>query len=222
MIPSNAVATAASTAAGDVPAGGVTLFIAAVVIGVLGALLGRLRKRGRDEAPPGARRQTARDGAGRSGRSAGRTVTVDRHDEPGESPGQFGPAATRDLGADRLQSLTPQYAPRLDAAPDPGEVVWTWVPYAEHDGRGKDRPVLLLARIDAESFAACYLSTKQHGGFVSLGTGAWDHEGRESFLAPDRVLQVFDGGMRRGGQQVSQPAFQRAVQAVSAAHRAGW
>ncbi|GAB5080487.1 hypothetical protein ARTHROSP310_36360 [Arthrobacter sp. AD-310] len=27
-----------------------------------------------------------------------------------------------------------------DGEPDPGEVVWTWVPYQEDHGRGKDRP----------------------------------------------------------------------------------
>lgn len=124
--------------------------------------------------------------------------------------------------ADRLRALTPTYAPQLDSDADPGEVVWTWVPYAENDGRGKDRPVLLIARIDSVSFAACYLSTKQHSGFVSVGTGAWDHEGRESFLAPDRVLQVFEQGMRRGGQQVSERAFRLAVESVSDEHRAGW
>jgi hypothetical protein len=32
------------------------------------------------------------------------------------------------------------YSPRTDGAPDPGEVVWTWVPFEENDGRGKDRP----------------------------------------------------------------------------------
>ena len=36
--------------------------------------------------------------------------------------------------------------PEARRDPDPGEIVWTWVPYEEHDGRGKDRPVLLVAR----------------------------------------------------------------------------
>ena len=34
------------------------------------------------------------------------------------------------------------YRPRRDGKPDPGEVVWAWVPFEENDGRGKDRPVL--------------------------------------------------------------------------------
>jgi hypothetical protein len=37
-----------------------------------------------------------------------------------------------------------RYAPELDGEPDPGEVVWAWVPYEDDPGQGKDRPVLLL------------------------------------------------------------------------------
>src|SRR5690349_25068137 len=42
------------------------------------------------------------------------------------------------------------YAPDLDGAADPGEIVWTWVPFEEDDGRGKDRPVLVVGREGAE------------------------------------------------------------------------
>ncbi len=38
------------------------------------------------------------------------------------------------------------YAPDLDGAADPGEVVWTWVPFEEDAAQGKDRPVLVVAR----------------------------------------------------------------------------
>ena len=37
------------------------------------------------------------------------------------------------------------YAPESDGEPDPGEVVWGWVPYEDDSAQGKDRPVLLLA-----------------------------------------------------------------------------
>ena len=39
------------------------------------------------------------------------------------------------------------YAPVPGKDPDPGEVVWTWVPYEEDHAQGKDRPVLLIGRI---------------------------------------------------------------------------
>jgi len=39
------------------------------------------------------------------------------------------------------------YEPDLgDGDPDPGEIVWTWVPFEEDPDRGKDRPVLVIGR----------------------------------------------------------------------------
>lgn len=138
--------------------------------------------------------------------------------EPPQSPGSTGRHATRDLTSAEMSSLRFSYAPQIDGEPDPGEVVWTWVPYVENDGRGKDRPVLIVARIDEVSFAGCYLSTKQHRGFVSVGTGGWDTQGRESFLSPERVLRVWATGMRREGQVLPRQRFDRAVATVAATH----
>ncbi|UOQ58604.1 hypothetical protein MUN78_07220 [Leucobacter allii] len=135
-----------------------------------------------------------------------------------ESPGRSGDGATRELTASEIRALRPSYDPAPDGRPDPGEIVWTWVPYEENDGRGKDRPVLIIARIDARTTAACYLSTKPHRGFVSVGTGGWDGQGRESFLAPDRVLRVADAGMRREGHVLPRDRFARAVGAAAALH----
>lgn len=135
-----------------------------------------------------------------------------------ESPGQYGDGATRDLTRDEIRSLSPSYEPSADGDPDPGEIVWTWVPYAENDGRGKDRPVLIIARIDLETTAGCYLSTKEHRGFVSVGSGPWDSQGRESFLAPDRVLRVTHDGMRREGNVLPKDLFGPAVVAVMREH----
>src|SRR4051812_39873136 len=38
------------------------------------------------------------------------------------------------------------YAPSPDGAADPGEIVWTWVPYEDDPSQGKDRPVLIVGR----------------------------------------------------------------------------
>lgn len=134
------------------------------------------------------------------------------------SPGREGDGATRDLTASELRALRPSYAPNVDGEPDPGEVIWTWVPYAENDGRGKDRPVLIIARLEEGAWAACYLSTKQHRDFVSVGTGPWDSQGRESFLSPERVLRVTRQGMRRESMGMERPQFERAVAAVQRWH----
>lgn len=132
-----------------------------------------------------------------------------------ESPGRLGAGATRDLSPAEIRALRPSYSPQIDGDPDPGEVVWTWVPYVENDGRGKDRPVLIIARIDAQTFAGCYLSTKPHRDFVSVGAGGWDSQGRESFLSPERVLRITAGGMRREGQVLPRDRFDRAIAVVS-------
>ncbi|XPP25910.1 MAG: hypothetical protein ACNYNX_09830 [Leucobacter sp.] len=182
----------------------------------------RAAKRGETESDDGA-------GNNRSGaawrRSVGvlRETTADAAQAPAQdlerlTPGRYGAGATRDLTPAEIRLLKPSYAPRLDGDPDPGEIVWTWVPYAENDGRGKDRPVLIIARVGEHAFAGCYLSTKQHRDFVSVGTGGWDAQGRESFLAPDRVLRVEAGGMRREGQVLPLGRFEQAVEAVVRLH----
>ena len=58
------------------------------------------------------------------------------------------------------------YDPHPDGRPDPGEVVWTWVPYEEDPTQGKDRPVLIVAR-QGESLVA----------HLGEGPAAEDHPG---------------------------------------------
>ena len=44
--------------------------------------------------------------------------------------------------------VTLAYAQESDGEPDPGEVVWAWVPYEEDPRQGKDRPVAVLGMAD--------------------------------------------------------------------------
>ena len=120
--------------------------------------------------------------------------------------------------AGEIAGLVPEYNPHPDGDPDPGEIVWTWVPYVENDGRGKDRPVLIIARLAPQAVAGCYLSTKRHDGFISVGSGAWDAQGRESFVNPGRILYVSDSGMRREGHVVPPERFDQAVRHIAALH----
>ena len=55
------------------------------------------------------------------------------------------------------------YAPEADGQPDPGEVVWGWVPYEEDASQGKDRPVLLIGRtmVEGEEYWAGLMLTSQ-------------------------------------------------------------
>lgn len=144
-----------------------------------------------------------------------RTAESGRFRDEDGSPGQFGISATRDATAEEKSAMRVSYAPDTDGDPDPGEVVWTWVPFVEHDGRGKDRPVLVVGRIDSDAVAACYLSTKHHDGFINIGAGPWDSQGRESFLNPARVLRVTAAGMRREASIMPKDRFDRAVKLLT-------
>lgn len=212
-----AAESADSAAQGQMTWTGAAVLIVAIVIGLL---LRRLKQRRGGRSGQGeAAANTSGDDWRKSVGVLRETTAAPLLDTQAASPGRYGLGATRDLDAAEIRALRPSYSPRIDGEPDPGEIVWTWVPYSENDGRGKDRPVLIIARIDEGSFAGCYLSTKPHRGFVSVGTGGWDSQRRESFLAPDRVLRVETGGMRREGQILARDRFEHAVDAVSRLHR---
>lgn len=115
-------------------------------------------------------------------------------------PGSSGVSATVEAQPRAIGAVRTEYAPDPDGDPDPGEVVWTWVPYEENDGRGKDRPVLVVARERAGTLLAVQLSSKRHANdreWLAIGSGPWDRAGRDSWINVDRVLRVHPDGMRR-------------------------
>lgn len=139
------------------------------------------------------------------------------------SPGQFGDDATIEIDPGRLRGVELSYAPTPDGDPDPGEVVWTWVPYEERDGRGKDRPVVIVAASQAGDYLAVQLTSKAHDGdrdYVSLGEGPWDASGRPSWAKTDRVFRVRAGGMRREAASLDERRFDLVAGAL--AQRYGW
>ncbi|MGI9825256.1 type II toxin-antitoxin system PemK/MazF family toxin [Agromyces sp. Marseille-Q5079] len=139
------------------------------------------------------------------------------------SPGQGGPAATTEVDPGSLRKVRLAYAPSKDGTPDPGEIVWTWVPYEERDGRGKDRPVVVIAASGTDAVLAVQLTSKAHEGsrdFVALGTGAWDAAGRPSWANIDRVFVVHTAGMRREAASLDAPRYLRLAEALTA--RYGW
>ncbi|GGQ60622.1 type II toxin-antitoxin system PemK/MazF family toxin [Kitasatospora griseola] len=143
--------------------------------------------------------------------------------EQTEQPGRFGAEATVEIAAERVGSVHTAYAPDPDGDPDPGEIVWTWVPFEENDGRGKDRPVLVVARERSGSLLTVMLSSKGHDqdpDWVPLGAGPWDRSGRDSWVALDRVFRVHDGGMRREACALDRDRFQLVVDSLR--HRYGW
>ena len=54
-----------------------------------------------------------------------------------------------------------RYAPSPDGRPDPGEVVWTWVPYEDDPSQGKDRPVLVIGE-EGDRLLALPLTSRDH------------------------------------------------------------
>ena len=139
------------------------------------------------------------------------------------SPGRSGAAATVEVAPPPAGGLHITYSPRLDGDPDAGEIVWTWVPYQERDGRGKDRPVLVIARHDEQRVYAVKLTSVSHAGdrdFLSIGSGSWDGRGRESWVDVDQLYLVHRDGMRREAAALDGERFARVAAALH--RRYGW
>ncbi|WP_285137427.1 type II toxin-antitoxin system PemK/MazF family toxin [Microbacterium sp. lyk4-40-TSB-66] len=133
------------------------------------------------------------------------------------------PRGTETAEIDPPRRLTLTYAPQRDNAPDGGEIVWTWVPYEERDGRGKDRPVLVIGRADATRSYAVRLTSKPHDGdrqYLALGTGEWDPQNRPSWIDVEQVYLVHDAGMRREAAALDRKRFDAVAAALAA--RYGW
>ncbi|AGL27859.1 hypothetical protein J113_16735 [Mycobacterium tuberculosis CAS/NITR204] len=102
------------------------------------------------------------------------------------------------------------YAPDLDGRADPGEIVWTWVAYEQDPTRGKDRPVLVVGRDRSVLLGLLVSSQERHAAdrdWVGIGSGAWDYEGRESWVRLDRVLDVPEESIRREGAILEREVF---------------
>ena len=116
-----------------------------------------------------------------------------------------------------------EYAPDLDGRADPGEVVWTWVPFEEDASQGKDRPVLVVGR-DGDKLLGLMLSSQAYHEhdpeWLELGAGAWDGEHRPSWVRLDRVLDVPEDGIRREGAVLDRQRFDRVATRLRDQH--GW
>ena len=118
------------------------------------------------------------------------------------------------------------YAPKPDGRPDPGEVVWTWVPYEDDPSQGKDRPVLVL-ETDGDGWVGLMLSSQDHDRdaedearwgrhWMDVGTGGWDSQGRPSEVRLDRLLRLPEADVRREGAALDQVVFDAVVEAARA------
>ncbi|WP_082508983.1 type II toxin-antitoxin system PemK/MazF family toxin [Microbacterium sp. Leaf161] len=111
----------------------------------------------------------------------------------------------------------------MSYAPDAGEIIWTWVPYEENDGRGKDRPVLVIGRESADRVYAVRMTSKAHDGdrdYLSIGSGDWDSQGRESWVDVEQLYSVHESGLRREAAALDRSRYGRVASAL--ARRYGW
>lgn len=121
-------------------------------------------------------------------------------------------APARDVETD---GVTFEYSPCMDGDPDPGEVVWTWVPYEEDPSQGKDRPVVIVGR-RGQMLIGVPLTSKRHDNEpqVLVGTGSWDREGRPSYAKLERLLEIDPGKVRREGAVLSRAHFDEVVAGI--------
>lgn len=124
-----------------------------------------------------------------------------------------------------------EYAPRPDGEPDPGEVVWAWVPYEDDPSRGKDRPVLVIGR-DGGALLALPMTSKDHDrdaadearrgrAWMDVGTGAWDARRRPSEVRLDRLLRLDRSAVRREGAVLDRARFDAVTRAAADVRRRG-
>ena len=121
------------------------------------------------------------------------------------------------------------YTPVMDGDADPGEVVWTWVPYQEDSSVGKDRPAVVIGA-QGEGVYLLQLTSKDHTRdaaqeaaagryWLDIGAGDWDSKGRPSEVRLDRALWVTATDVRREGSILPKATWQRIVDALEDHYR---
>lgn len=129
------------------------------------------------------------------------------------APAATGASDGSDYPGDYRDMINFEYSPSLDGDADPGEIVWTWVPFEEDHSQGKDRPVLLVGR-DGEYLLALMMTSKDHNNrehadpnYLDIGSGPWDPQGRASEVKLNRVIRVRPDSMRREGAIMPEDTF---------------
>jgi hypothetical protein len=126
------------------------------------------------------------------------------------------------------QPSAPSYAPHTDGEPDPGEIVWAWVPYEDDPSRGKDRPVLVLEQ-RGDAWVGLMLSSQDHDRdaedearygryWMDIGSGDWDSQRRPSEVRLDRLIPLERGAVRREGAALDRELFDAVVAAARGHH----
>jgi hypothetical protein len=140
--------------------------------------------------------------------------------DPGEDPRPTQGAVRQVYTVERAARL--EYSPDLDGLADPGEIIWTWVPYEEDPNRGKDRPLLVVGR-RGHRLLGMMVSSKGNDyddDWLEIGTGTWDRSGRVSYLRLDRIYELDEKDIRREGAVLDPQRFVRVAAVLMKRH--GW
>lgn len=145
--------------------------------------------------------------------SASKSSTAKSSAPKPSAPASTGASDGSDYPGDYRDMINFEYSPSLDGDADPGEIVWTWVPFEEDHSQGKDRPVLLVGR-DGEYLLALMMTSKDHNNrehadpnYLDIGSGPWDPQGRASEVKLNRVIRVRPDSMRREGAIMPEDTF---------------
>lgn len=194
------------------------------ILSALGGILNRMLNPQAPSGEPPRRPDAKLRPEGRGSADARASRQGRRHADPGDfEAGRMPGAETVQVDPERIRDVAVGYSPSHNDVPDSGEVIWTWVPYEENDGRGKDRPVLVIGRHTAERVFAVRMTSKPHDGdrdYLSIGSGNWDTRGRESWVDIEQLYSVHHDGMRREAAVLDAGRYGRIAQALIS--RYGW
>ena len=162
-----------------------------------------------------SRKDESRQGEARTSGSSAPKPSAPKPSASTRSASTASASAGSDYPGDYRGMIDFEYSPSLDGDADPGEIVWTWVPFEEDHSQGKDRPVLLVGR-DGEYLLALMMTSKDHNNrehadrdYLDIGTGPWDAQGRPSEVKLNRVIRVRPEQMRREGAIMPQGTFKQ-------------
>ena len=160
-----------------------------------------------------SRKDEARQGEARTSGSSAPKPSAPKPSASTRSASTTSASAGSDYPGDYRDMINFEYSPSLDGDADPGEIVWTWVPFEEDHSQGKDRPVILVGR-DGEYLLALMMTSKDHNNrehadsnYLDIGSGPWDLQGRASEVKLNRVIRVRPDAMRREGAIMPEDTF---------------
>lgn len=160
-----------------------------------------------------SRKDESRQGEARTSGSSAPKPSAPKPSSSTRSASTASASAGSDYPGDYRDMIDFEYSPSLDGDADPGEIVWTWVPFEEDHSQGKDRPVILVGR-DGEYLLALMMTSKDHNNrehadsnYLDIGSGPWDPQGRASEVKLNRVIRVRPDAMRREGAIMPEDTF---------------